>query len=586
MPGRYVFLGAMRQNLGEKWIKASIAGTIWAASEIVLGSFLHNLKIPFSGNILTAIGIIVLISVSYVWRDRGLFWRAGLICAVMKTMSPSAVIFGPMVAIITESVLLELSVTLFGRTIAGYLLGSMLAMSWNLFQKVINFVIFYGSNIIEVYENLLKYAQKQLEIESDIVWMPIIILLIVYALFGLFAGIIGIRVGRKMRSEPGQVLPGPKIHPARDNFRSAHSELSYSVVWLFVNIIFIIGSFFLLSKTEWFIWSPSIAVIIVIWSLRYNRALRQLSKPGFWIFFVLITLVTAFALTDTAAGESLLKKGFLTGIQMNFRAAIVIVGFSVLGTELYNPVVRNFFMRTSFRNLPLAVELSVESLPDFIASIPDFKSLLKNPVSVFYQVISHADRRLTELTEKNHPAGRVFIITGPIGAGKTSFAKMLSDLLRNRNIIAGGLLTEKIVDEKAAVGYDLLDIETRARTVFLRQNSECGSENIGRFTICNDAVEAGNSILDSAAAGANKVIIIDEVGMLELDGKGWSENISYLAGKRDKDLIITVRSSFLEEVITKWKIVDPVVIDVADGFNDKKLEEIASLISGEFKISD
>jgi len=216
VPGRYVFLGAMRQNLSEKWIKASIAGTIWAASEIVLGRFLHNLKIPFSGNILTAIGIIVLISVSYVWSDRGLFWRAGLICAVMKTMSPSAVIFGPMVAIITESILLEISVTLFGRTIAGYLLGSMLAMSWNLFQKVINFVIFYGSNIIEVYENLLKYAQKQLEIESDIVWMPIIILLIVYALFGLFAGIIGIRVGGKMRSEPGQVLPGPKIDADRN----------------------------------------------------------------------------------------------------------------------------------------------------------------------------------------------------------------------------------------------------------------------------------------------------------------------------------------------------------------------------------
>ena len=31
-------------KLSEKWIKASIAGTIWAASEIVLGSFLHNLK--------------------------------------------------------------------------------------------------------------------------------------------------------------------------------------------------------------------------------------------------------------------------------------------------------------------------------------------------------------------------------------------------------------------------------------------------------------------------------------------------------------------------------------------------------------
>jgi hypothetical protein len=49
----------MKHSLSEKWIKASIMGTIWAASEIVLGSFLHNLKVPFSGNILTAIGLVI-----------------------------------------------------------------------------------------------------------------------------------------------------------------------------------------------------------------------------------------------------------------------------------------------------------------------------------------------------------------------------------------------------------------------------------------------------------------------------------------------------------------------------------------------
>jgi hypothetical protein len=109
--------------------------------------------------------------VSYIWRDRGLFWRAGLICALMKTMAPSAIIFGPMIAIFAESLLLELSVRIFGRTLAGYLLGSMLAMSWNLFQKIANYIISYGSNIVEVYNSLLKFAQRQLNIQTDIVWL-------------------------------------------------------------------------------------------------------------------------------------------------------------------------------------------------------------------------------------------------------------------------------------------------------------------------------------------------------------------------------------------------------------------------------
>lgn len=125
----------MGHSLNERWIKASIVGTIWAASEIVLGSFLHNLRVPFSGNILTVIGIVILISISYTWTDQGLFWRAGLICALMKTVSPSAVIFGPMIAIFTEAFLLELSIRILGRTLAGYAIGSMLAMSWVLVRK-------------------------------------------------------------------------------------------------------------------------------------------------------------------------------------------------------------------------------------------------------------------------------------------------------------------------------------------------------------------------------------------------------------------------------------------------------------------
>ncbi len=390
----------MRDNLSEKWIKASIAGTIWAASEIVLGSFLHNLRIPFSGNILTAIGIIILISLSYLWTERGLFWRAGLICAVLKTMSPSAVIFGPMIAIFTESILLELFVRLLGRTMAGYIAGAIFAMSWNLFQKIANYIIFYGSDIVEVYTNLLKMAQKQLDIKTDIVWLPIILLLIVYALFGVVAAIIGIRTGRKLLDQPPAIASSDASGPANEARQKQEQGFNYSVWWVALSIFFIVFSLILLNKTSIIIWSSIITAIIVIWAIRYKRALRQLAKPKFWIFFVFISLVTAMVFANAKPGESMFITGLLTGIQMNFRAVVIIVGFSALGTELYNPVIRNFFLRSSFKNLPLALELSAESLPSFIAAIPDFKSLIKNPVSIFYQVISRADNRLAEIKNK------------------------------------------------------------------------------------------------------------------------------------------------------------------------------------------
>src|SRR5512138_316720 len=218
-----------KPELSEKWIKASIIGTIWAASEIVLGSFLHNLRIPFSGNVLTAIGIIIMISMSFTWTEKGLFWRAGLICAIMKTMSPSAVIFGPMIAIFSESLLLEIFVRLLGRTFAGYILGAMFAMSWNLFQKIANLIIFYGSGIIDVYTDLLKLAQKQLNIQTEIVWLPIIILLIVYSLFGLFSAVIGIKTGRKMLTSPAVSIAVKPNTPKTGKVTTRRKEFDYSM---------------------------------------------------------------------------------------------------------------------------------------------------------------------------------------------------------------------------------------------------------------------------------------------------------------------------------------------------------------------
>ncbi len=50
--------------LNNTWFKASVLGATWAASEIILGSFLHNLHVPFKGNILTTIAFVLLIAVS------------------------------------------------------------------------------------------------------------------------------------------------------------------------------------------------------------------------------------------------------------------------------------------------------------------------------------------------------------------------------------------------------------------------------------------------------------------------------------------------------------------------------------------
>ena len=110
-------------TLNSIWLKASVVGSLWAAFEIIFGSFLHNLRIPFSGTLLSFVSVILLISFFQIWNEKGLIWRAGLICALMKSLSPSAVILGPMIGIFSEALFVELFILILGRNVLGYAFG-------------------------------------------------------------------------------------------------------------------------------------------------------------------------------------------------------------------------------------------------------------------------------------------------------------------------------------------------------------------------------------------------------------------------------------------------------------------------------
>ncbi|MHC1730582.1 MAG: nucleoside-triphosphatase [Bacteroidales bacterium] len=559
--------------ISDKWIKASIIGTIWAAAEIVLGSFLHNLRVPFSGNMLTAIALVILIAVSYRWREQGLYWRAGLICALMKAMSPSAIIFGPMVAIIAESILLEVSVRILGRTIPGYIVGSMLAMSWNLFQKVFNMIIFYGGNMVEIYSGITSWAEKQLNLNFDAFWAPLILLLTLYALFGAAAAIVGIITGRRMLSLPPEtILPEPAVIHNPDRRRD--EPFSYSLAWLAADLLLVAGMLLVVSLLPWTWWLVAVIPVVALLAMRYKRAMRQLSKPGFWITFVVITMLSALVFSSLQAGENSLTEAILIGIQMNFRAVIIIVGFSALGTELYNPKIRNLFNSTRFRQLPLALELSAASLPTMIADMPDFKTAMKKPVSILNRMIARVERRLHEVKDQPPHEMKVILVTGTIGEGKTAWLAKLAGLLREKGVNVGGILALRRVEDGVTTGYDISDISSGNRTPFLRHT---GSETMGvdRFTMNDAGFIAGRNALDPGSNQGNDVVIVDEVGPLELRGRGWSEVLGSLLNETRATVIIAVRKNLIEAVIEQFGMKEALVIDVAGANVVSFADEIA-----------
>ncbi len=552
----------MKENvLSDVWLKASILGAIWAASEIILGSFLHNLHIPFKGNILTAIGFILLISVSYIWKDKGLFWRSGLICALMKTMSPSAVIFGPMVAIFMEALLLEISVRLLGRNLAGFLLGSALAMSWILFQKIINYIIFYGFNIVEIYANLLKYAERQLDITFDVFWLPILILLGIYILFGLFAVFVAMRIGMRMTEDSGS--DSMNVIPKAIDWRSrSETSFDYSTGWLIFSLAALIGTLILIGSSHIYIWMPVSITLVTVWILRYKRAMRQLSCPKFWISFVVITLLFALLIASFNDSQNSWVDGLMTGLQMNFRAAVVIVGFSVLSTELYNPIIRNFLARSAFKQVPAALEIAFQSLPFIVTNLPDARTFLKTPGGVIKLLIRYAENRFNELADKQQAS--VFIISGKVSEGKTTFLTKLVGNLKAKNMPTGGFYSPRIMKNGQTIGYNLVSVETGVQLNYLKIKKNETGESIGRYDINSEVMNKGKQILSVENVKGKDVIIIDEIGKLELNNNGWKNSLEKLLVTQDLCLILSVRKEYVQQVITDFAIVNNKVFLVSD----------------------
>ncbi len=565
-------------QLNEKWIKASILGTIWASSEIVLGSFLHNLRIPFSGNILTAIALVILISASYMWRDKGLFWRAGIICALLKTMSPSAVIFGPMIAIISESILLEIAVRIFGHSIPGFLIGSVLAMSWNLFQKVFNFIIFYGFNIVQVYTNLMEYAQRQLSLEFDAVWAPLILLLFLFALFGAVSALVGIRTGRELISNPREYER--QIFATANNNKKGKQgkDFNYSIFWLVLNVLLIAGTLISIGRINFGIWVLLVVSIATAWAFRYQRALRQLVRPRLWVFFVLITMLSAFAFTKLQSNSTTWIDGIKIGLEMNFRAVILIMGFSVLGTELYHPKIRKYFSKGYFKQLPVALELSLESLPAMIANTPDVKTLLTKPGKVVNQMMLYADFRLKEIRNTNSiDQPKHLILTGAIGSGKTTLIKKLIDRLSADNSSVAGIYTLRQMENSETTGYDVVNISTGKSERFLRTEGTSSQERIGKFFLYREGLEAGNEALLNVKQ--TNLIIVDEIGKLELAGKGWSTSVKHLLKAQNSFFLLSVREIVVDEIIQKFGISPQSIFRVSGNNTDEIISEILEEIS-------
>ena len=530
------------------WQRAAVLGSLWAAVEIVAGSFLHNLNVPFAGSVLAAFGVIVMTAGHRTSRARGLIWRTALICALMKSISPSAVILGPMVGILAEGLLFQACVRVFGANAAGYGTGGALAVSWSLAQKIVSALIAFGPNVVRLYVAAYAYASKSLGVSRFGPFDLVATLFVCECLIGVLAAVAGMRL---VRTGSGGTNGITRKMKASNTGQAAICTLyAWSIPRLILFASGLVAGMVLLGVVP--LWTAVIYVAgyAALVSRTYPRALARLRRPVFWVQLAGVLLLAGLLLGGLRSGTAGLLQGLGAGAQMALRATLVLVGFTAVSVELRNPQILAWLERRRLHGLSDALGLAFGALPAFTSALADQRRFWRQPFAALAAMLQVANSFYAP-HEASHQG--IVILTGETGSGKTARAGEVVDALRRRGLRVGGILARGILAGGRRSGFDLVDLSTGRTVPLCREGRDGGpgEQRWARFEFTRAGLQFGREALTVNTQGAD-VIVVDEVGPLELAGGGWAAALDALVNRFDGPMLLVARLALVDAVKTRW----------------------------------
>jgi len=383
----------MEKGLDSIWLKAAVAGGLWASFEIIVGSLLHNLHIPFSGTLLATFSIIWMISFLQIWKEKGLIWRAGLICGLMKSLSPSAVILGPMTGIMMEALFMDLLIYLVGRNMLGYVLAGIAALLSTILHKLASLFILYGNDLVNIYINLFRFLQKQLGMEEGNPKDLILGIIALYILVGAAAAIAGYYLGKRaLRNRKEVSSIARPTDPYASAWQDTDPKQSFRLLLLLLHLTMIPALLVLINRFGLQLQSLLPAGLYLLFLLiYYKRIIHRLKKPFFWTQLVLMTLLAGLFWHPPEGSDFRLENGFLVGLEMSLRAVLIVSAFSGLSVEIRNPKVTKYLLGIGFGKAYAALSLAFNSLPVMLERSVSLSSFLRRPFQAFSNMLIEAE---------------------------------------------------------------------------------------------------------------------------------------------------------------------------------------------------
>ncbi len=575
----------VENKLNNLWLKASALGSLWAANEIVLGSFLHNIRLPMSGTIMSFFSVVFILAFISRWPQKGLIIRAGIIAALMKSISPSAIILGPMMGIIIEAIILELFFRISKGRLLIMIIGGGFAVSEVLFQKVLTLLVSFGWDIMLMLDALYGFVARQLgSINVEGYW-SVIVLFSIYFVTGIIATLIGRRAGKLSFKLEKEIAAVPIFEQKKNNsiFGDEIDE-KYSGILLITHFISLIAGMFIIKNTDWYIGLAVVLAYFFFIAFRYKNAFNHLKKPTFWVLFFIISILAGLLFSQEENGSFFSFQGFFIGMKMNIRAALVVISFAAIGKELKSPIIKAILYKSGLQNFYRALSLAFGILPESIKAFPPAKEMFRSPIVLVSKLLIYAENLIKELERRDKLLLPIIIISGNIQEGKTTFVHKVVNRLQRKDINVQGFYSEVVYIGDQRQGYELKNINSSKKITLCNINYKEDWDKQGKFYFNAEAVDYGNNILQKINNTAD-LIVIDEIGPFEIKGKGWAKSINQICNNSTSPMLWVVRDSLVNKISRRWPVGKIYHFKLSNDLPAQDVENIALKMINEWKHS-
>ncbi len=150
----------------------------------------------------------------------------------------------------------------------------------------------------------------------------------------------------------------------------------------------------------------------------------------------------------------------------------------------------------------------------------------------------------------------LFILTGPINSGKTT--KLMQWAAAQKNIDG---IFQPVIDEKRFIYH------ISSRTLKILEAKKTVPENelviIGRYQFRKSVFNWAKNVLTDCLDRKLDWLIIDEIGPLELEGKGLEPTVSKIFNEIDKlngNVLCVVRDSLFDQFVKHYNLEEKFIL--------------------------